>query len=156
MATTMIAADLERMGDLACSIAERTLALVRLPALPAPAQLPHMTDLTVSMVHGSLEAFVRLDTEQARRIILQDDEVDRLNAEIIQEVLAGMARGPEFIEPGLSLFSAVRHLERIADHATNIAEDVIYLVEGQIVRHHPEALNLPRPEAAAAPTDSRS
>jgi phosphate transport system protein len=69
-----------------------------------------------------------------------DDEVDRCNVEIIQEIIDLMRLSPQLIEPGLSLFSATRHLERIADHATNIAEDVIYLVEGEIVRHHPELL----------------
>jgi len=149
VAISTITSDLERMGDLSYSIAERTLALVRLPLIPTPADLQYMTGLTVDMVHGSLEAFVRLDAAQARRIILQDDEVDRLNCQIIQEVLAIMHQGPDLIEPGLSMFSAVRHLERIADYATNIAENAIYLVEGQIVRHHPEALSLPRPGAAA-------
>jgi phosphate transport system protein len=69
-----------------------------------------------------------------------DDEVDRYNNEIIQEIILNMQRAPALVDPGLSLFSAVRHLERIADHATNIAEDVVYLVEGNIIRHHPEAV----------------
>jgi len=150
LAISMITSDLERMGDLSCSIAERTLALLRFPPIPTPPHLQHMTDLTVDMVRGSLEAFFNRDTAQARRIILQDDEVDHLNSEIIQQVLAVMHQGPDLIEPGLSMFSVVRHLERIADHATNIAENAIYLVEGQIVRHNPEALGLPRPGMATS------
>jgi len=101
-----------------------------------------MTDLTASMVRQSLDAFIQLDTRLARRVCRLDDEVDRYNEEIIQEVLATMKSSPELIEPGLSLFSATRHLERIADHATNIAEDVVYLVEGEIVRHRPEAVEV--------------
>jgi phosphate transport system protein len=99
-----------------------------------------MTDLTTLMVRQSLEAFLQLDPREARRVCRFDDEVNRYNCEIIDEVVGLMRRSPELIEPGVSLFSAVRHLERIADHATNIAEDVIYLVEGEIVRHRPEAV----------------
>ena len=98
-----------------------------------------MTDLTTPMVRQSLDAFVNLDAELAQRVCRLDDEVDRYNEEIIDELIKFMrqvagARG----RPGLSLFSATRHLERIADHATNIAEDVVYLVEGEIIRHRPE------------------
>ena len=81
-----------------------------------------------------------VDPRQARRICRLDDEVDRYNSEIIAELIEMMQSSPALVEPGLSLFSATRHLERIADHATNIAEDVVYLVEGEIVRHRPEAL----------------
>jgi phosphate transport system protein len=140
-AVMMINVDLERMADLAENIAERAEALARPPFVPVPEQLQRMTDLTTTMVRQCLDAFVHLDAAQARRVVRLDDEVDRLNAEIIDEIVATMRRSPEVIEPGLSLFSAVRHLERIADHATNIAEDVVYLVEGEIVRHRPEARN---------------
>jgi phosphate transport system protein len=99
-----------------------------------------MTDLTTSMVRQSLDAFVNLDARLARRVWRLDDEVDRYNDEIIQDIIQSMQSAPEMVETGLSLFSAVRHLERIADHATNIAEDVVYLVEGEIVRHRPEAV----------------
>jgi phosphate transport system protein len=131
---------LERMGDLAVEIAERALHLAALPAIAVPEQLQQMTDLTTAMVRESLEAFVQLDPRQARRVCRFDDAVNRHNCEIINQIVALMRRSPELIEPGVSLFSAVRHLERIADHATNIAEDVIYLVEGEIVRHRPEAV----------------
>jgi phosphate transport system protein len=136
----MITTDLERMGDLAVEIAERAVHLASLPAIAVPPQLQQMTDLTTSMVRQSLEAFMQLDTRQARRVCRFDDEVNRHNCEIIEEIVRLMRQGPEMIDPGVSLFSAVRHLERIADHATNIAEDVIYLVEGEIVRHRPEAV----------------
>jgi phosphate transport system protein len=96
------------------------------------------------MVRQSLDAFINLDARLARRVIRLDDEVDRYNVEIINETIETMKQSPEMIDPGLSLFSAVRHLERIADHATNIAEDVVYLVEGEIVRHRPEAVEIDR------------
>jgi phosphate transport system protein len=133
----MITTDLEHMGDLAEEIAERALDLIRGPSFPVPARLGHMTDLVILMVRQSLDAFVNLSKEQAERVLRMDDEVDRYNVEIIQEVVAAMKSSDALIEAGLSLFSATRHLERIADHATNIAEDVIYLVEGEIVRHRP-------------------
>jgi phosphate transport system protein len=139
-AAMMITIDLERMGDLAEDIAERAIALARPPHIPIPAKLQRMTDLTTMMVRQSLDAFVNLDVHQARVVLRMDDEVDRYNNEIIQEVLQTMKDSPSLIDAGMSLFSATRHLERIADHATNIAEDVVYLVEGEIVRHRPAAL----------------
>ena len=134
-AILLINVDLERMADLAVDIAERAAELAGPPFIPVPEQLQRMTDLTILMVKDCLNAFVTLDTHQARRVVRLDDEVDRLNVAIIGELVQTMRRAPEDIEPGLSLFSATRHLERIADHATNIAEDVIYLVEGEVVRH---------------------
>jgi len=143
VAAMMITTDLERMGDLAEEIAERAIALASPPILPIPSRLQRMTDLTGVMVRHSLDAFVNLDKEQAERVMHMDDEVDRLNVEIIQEVMQNMKSSPALIEPGLSMFSATRHLERIADHATNIAEDVIYLIEGEIVRHRVPAASPP-------------
>ena len=137
--TFMISTDLERMGDLAKHIAEAAIALVG-PTVPIPKKLSQMTDVTTTLVRQSLDAFVNLDSHLARRVVRMDDEVDRYNDEIIQEVIELMKQSPNNIEPGLTLFTATRHLERIADHATNIAEDVIYLVEGDIVRHRPEAI----------------
>jgi phosphate transport system protein len=134
-AAMMINIDLERMGDLAEEIAERAIHLSRPPLLSIPSKLQRMTDLTTMMVHQSLDAFVNLHSEQAKQVMRMDDEVDRYNSEIIQEIVQAMQKSPELIDAGLSMFSATRHLERIADHATNIAEDVVYLVEGEIVRH---------------------
>lgn len=133
----MINTDLERMADLAVDIAERAVALAKLPPVPVPGRLEQMADVTTSMVRQSLDAFVNLDANLARRVCRQDDIVDRFNEEIIQELIKMMRSAPAQIEQGLSLFSATRHLERIADHATNIAEDVVYLVEGEIIRHVP-------------------
>lgn len=139
-AALKINTDLERMADLAEDIAERALYLAQWPAIPVPEKLQRMTDLTTTMVRQSLDAFVNLDARQARRVCRLDDEVDRYNNEIIHELIGMMQESPDMVEPGLSLFSATRHLERIADHATNIAEDVVYLVEGTIVRHQPAAV----------------
>jgi phosphate transport system protein len=141
-AAMKINTELERMADLAEDIAERAERLAQLPELPMPAKLQRMTDLTVSMVRQSLDAFVHLDARLARTVCRLDDEVDRYNHEIIEELIRTMKSSPEMVEPGLSLFSAVRHLERIADHATNIAEDVVYLAEGEIVRHRPAAVEV--------------
>jgi phosphate transport system protein len=105
-----------------------------------PTKLQKMTDLTTSMVRQSLDSFVHLDARLARMVCRLDDEVDRYNAEIIEELIGMMKKSPEMVEPGLSFFSATRHLERIADHATNIAEDVVYMVEGEIIRHRPAAV----------------
>jgi phosphate transport system protein len=140
-AALKINTDLERMADLAEDIAERALALSRPPLIPIPAKLQQMTDLTATMVRGSLDAFVNLDAQHARRMCRMDDEIDRYNDEIIDEIVHTMKESPEMVSPGLSLFSATRHLERIADHATNIAEEVVYLVEGEIIRHHPAAVD---------------
>src|SRR5437868_1050475 len=136
----LINTDLERMADLAEDIAECAVALARWPAIPIPADLQRMTDLTSSMVRQALDAFVNLDAKLARLVCRLDDEVDRYNKLIIDELIRLMQRSPDLVEPGLSLFSATRHLERIADHATNVAEDVIYLVAGAIVRHRPAAV----------------
>jgi phosphate transport system protein len=134
--------DLERMADLAGDIGERALVLARPPLIPIPKDLQSMTDLTTSMVRQSLDAFVHLDARLARRVCRLDDDVDHYNVDIIQETIRVMQKAPELVKPGLSLFSATRHLERIADHATNIAEDVVYLVEGEIIRHRPDAVKM--------------
>jgi len=145
--TFMVTTDLERMGDLAVDIAERAEALSSLPPVLGEAatdllsaKLQRMTDIATGMVRQSLDSFVGMDASMARRVIRTDIEVDRYHAEIIRDVIVRMQAKPEAVEPGLSLFSAVRHLERIADHATNIAEDVIYLVDGEVVRHRPDAV----------------
>jgi phosphate transport system protein len=143
VAAMLINTDLERMGDLAEEIAERAIHLARPPLMPTPQHLQSMADLATMMVRQSLDSFVNLNTLQAQTVLRMDEEVDRFNKEIIEEIVAAMQRSPELIEPGLSMFSAVRHLERIADHATNIAEDVVYLVEGEIIRHRPPPASHP-------------
>ena len=139
-AAMLINVDLERIGDLAEEIAERAVHLAEPPLLPIPdGKLQRMTDLTTMMLRQALDAFVNLNKSQAQAVMRMDDEVDRLNEEIIHEIVAEMKKAPPLIDAGLSMFSAVRHLERIADHATNIAEDVIYLIDGEIVRHREPA-----------------
>ena len=141
----MIVVDLERMGDLAEEIAERTIHLATRPPLAIPDEIVSMTDLSISMVRQSLEAFIGVDAEMARRIIRMDEGVNALNNRLIAHILDQMRSNPSQLEENLSLFSVVRCLERIADHATNIAEDVCYLVEGEIIRHTDRAQVLGRP-----------
>jgi len=140
IATLKINTDLERMADLAEAIAGRALHLARLPEIPIPEDLGRMADLTSRMVRLALDSFVNLDAKLAREVCRLDDKVDRYNGEIINGLIELMRESPLMTEAGLSLFSATRHLERIADHATNIAEDAVYLVEGEIVRHRQAAV----------------
>jgi phosphate transport system protein len=144
VAVLKINTNLSRISDLAVNIAERVLALNSLPPVAVPASLQNMTRLTVAMVRQSLDAFVNLDSRLAGKVILMDDEVDRFNREIIEELMSQMQAVPSVVPAGISLFSAVRHIERIADHAGHIAEDVIYMVEGDIIRNGP---HLARPSA---------
>lgn len=137
--TLMITTDLERMGDQAKHIAEAALSLAS-PPVPIPSKFSRMTDIALTMVRQSLDSFVNLDSQLARRVIRMDDEVDRYNDEIIADLTTSMKQSPDAVDTGLILFAATRQLERIADHATNIAEDVIYLIEGEIVKHRPEAI----------------
>jgi phosphate transport system protein len=97
-----------------------------------------MAEIAGEMLRNSIDAYVDLDADLARRVCSRDELVDRLNREIIGEILMRMKETPAHVEPLLHLFSASRHVERVADHATNIAEDVVYLVEGEIVRHRAE------------------
>jgi phosphate transport system protein len=137
--TFMITTDLERMGDLAKHLAEAAVVLSA-PPVPTPPKLSKMTEISLTMVRQSLDSFVNLDSQLARRVVRMDDEVDQLNDDLIAELTAAMKKSPDMVESGLTLFAATRQLERIADHATNIAEDVIYLIEGEIVKHRPEAI----------------
>ncbi|TWT29271.1 phosphate signaling complex protein PhoU [Blastopirellula retiformator] len=129
--------DLERIGDLTVNIAERAKCLGQYPNFEIPRRMERMVDVTRKMVAGALDAFVQLDSQAAMNVRHLDDDVDTLNREIIHELQDRMKACTAEIEPGLHCFSASRHIERIADHASNIAEDVIYLVEGEIVRHQP-------------------
>jgi phosphate transport system protein len=127
--------DLERIADLAVNVAERARSLDEYPTFPLPTKLTAMATMALKMVRGSLDAFVSLDAVTARKLITLDDTIDALNVEIIGELQSEMERNSAQVPPALYCFSATRHIERIADHATNIAEDVVYLVEGDIVRH---------------------
>ncbi|MDA7980589.1 MAG: phosphate signaling complex protein PhoU [Pirellulales bacterium] len=127
--------DLERIADLAVNVAQRTKCLVEEPEFPIPLKLDRMADLARTMLRDSLDALVDLDESKARLICQTDDEVDELNRQIIDELQVHMREQSVSISAALHCFSATRHMERIADHATNIAEDVIYLVSGEIARH---------------------
>lgn len=131
--------DLERMGDLAVNIAERTLDLLNEPLLKPLIDIPRMAELAQAMVRDSLDAFVRRDADLARNVCRRDDEVDQINDQIFRELLTYMMNDPKSIERALGLILIGRHLERIADHATNIAEDVVYLVQGKTIKHHAES-----------------
>jgi phosphate transport system protein len=128
--------DLERMGDQAVNIAERTLELLKEPLLKPLIDIPRMAELAQRMVKESLDAFVQQDVHRARGVCRQDDEVDRLDDQIFRELLTYMMQDPRAIARAVHLILVSRHIERIADHATNIAEDVIYLVEGKTIKHH--------------------
>jgi len=136
--TIKINSDLERMGDQAVNIAQRALSLVAQPALKPLIDIPHMADIAEKMVKDALDAFVRRDTELARQVVLRDDEVDNYRDLIFRELIAHMIKDPRHILQALDLILVSRNLERIADHATNIAEDVIYMVLGRDIRHHAE------------------
>jgi phosphate transport system protein len=127
--------DLERMADLACNIAERASQISSDTDFPIPGKIQEMADLTIGMVRNGLKAFINLDIELAFGVIQQDNAVDSANVIVISELSNLMRQNAEWVEPALHCFSASRHLERIADHATNVAEDVIYMVNGVIVRH---------------------
>jgi len=127
--------DLERIADLAVNVAERAQSLADHPEFMIPPQLARMARAAIAMVRMALDAFVEQDVRLARRVCKSDDEVDTLNRNVINELYEVMAAQPAMIEAAMHFFSASRHVERIADHATNIAEDVIYLVEGEIARH---------------------
>ena len=130
--------DLERIADLAVNIAERARCLTEHPEFTIPSGLEHMVQLANSMVRDALDAFVSLDVKAARDVCIRDEEVDACNREVIGELCQVMRQESDLVEAALHFFSAARHVERIADHATNIAEDVIYLVEGEIARHRSE------------------
>ncbi len=128
--------ELERIADLTVNIAERTISLAEHPEFEIPAKLERMFVRASDMVHDALDAFVDLDVEQAREVCRRDDEVDDFNRQVIDDLLETMRTRSDLVEAALHFFSVCRHVERIGDCATNIAEDVIYLVEGEIARHH--------------------
>jgi phosphate transport system protein len=130
--------DLERMGDLSVSIAESALALVREPVIRPSIDIPHIAALAQGMVRKALDAFVSRDSELARSVLASDDAVDNLRTASYHELTSFMENNSSQIPQALRLLNVVRNLERIADHATNIAEDVLFLVKGIDVRHHNE------------------
>ena len=130
--------DLERIGDLAVNLAERGIFLAGGQRTDVPLDFDTMTEKTKSMVRKSLEALVNMDSKLAYEVCAADDEVDAMNHQMFAIVQDEIRAHPEQTEPLIHLLSASRHLERVADHATNISEDVIYMIEGRIVRHKTE------------------
>ncbi len=130
--------DLERMGDLAVNITERALTLMREPAVKPLIDIPRIADLAEGMVHRALDAFAKHDADMARDVLLSDDAVDRLRDAVYDELLSFMQEERSTINRAVSLMFIAQNLERIADHSTNIAEDVLFAVKGVDVRHHNE------------------
>jgi phosphate transport system protein len=130
--------DLERMGDQAVNIAERALILNQEPPVKPFIDLPKMATLVESMVKDSLDAFVSRDVMKASNVCERDDQVDNYNEKIFHELLSIMIKDQATISRAVYLILIGRSLERIADHATNIAEDVIYMVAGRMIKHHAE------------------
>lgn len=127
--------DLERIGDLAVNIAKRAVFLSTKESVGIEFDFPRMVEIAKSMLKQSIDALVNMDTALANKVCASDDEIDSLNREMYRQIQDAIRKYPERMECLVNLLTVSRHLERIADHATNIAEDVIYMVEGEIIRH---------------------
>jgi phosphate transport system protein len=136
VAAVKINSDLERVGDLAVNVAEAAARYIMHPAVKPLIDLPRMGQLALQMLHQALDAFVARDAAAAQHVLEQDDVLDGLKDQIFRELLTYMLGDTSKIEPGIDLILISRHLERAGDHATNIAEDVIFIVEARDVRHH--------------------
>jgi phosphate transport system protein len=137
-ATMKMNSDLERMGDQAVNIAQRAQSVITQPQMQPLIDIPQMAEIAERMVKDSLDAFTRRDTQLARAVVLRDDEADQYRDRVFRALIAEMIKEPRSIQQALDLILVSRSLERIADHATNIAEDVIYMVLGRDIRHHAE------------------
>ena len=132
--------DLERIGDLAVNIAERSQFLSEQKPIDTLFDFETMAEKTQAMVKSSIDALVNIDCDLASQVCQADDEIDAINHQMYEQAKMQIKQDPENIETLIHLLSVSRHLERIADHATNIAEDVIYMVQAEVVKHHPERL----------------
>ncbi len=130
-----ITTDLERMGDFAVNIAERAIELNEEPVLKPYIDIPKMREIAQGMIRDALNAFVKKDKELAINVIMRDDQVDDLKRDVLQELALFMAKDPSTVSRAMKVSFVAQYLERVADHATNIAEMVIYLVDGKIIRH---------------------
>ena len=128
--------DLERVGDLAVNIAEAVQRYMRHPPVKELIDIPRMAGIAQRMLRDALDAYVRRDTALAQAVLNEDDALDALKTQVFRELLTYMLQDPTTIEPALDLILISRHLERIGDHATNVAEDVIFMVSARDVRHH--------------------
>ena len=136
VAAVKINTDLERVGDLAVNIAEAAKRYALHPPLKKLIDIPRMGDIAQSMLRAAVDSFVRRDTVLAQHVLNEDDNLDGLKTQIFRELLTYMLQDPGTVEPAIDLILISRHLERIGDHATNIAEDVIFMVSARDVRHH--------------------
>lgn len=130
-----ITTDLERMGDFAVNIAERAIELNEEPVLKPYIDIPKMREIAQGMIRDALNAFVKKDKHLALDVIMRDDQVDDLKRDVLQELALYMAKDPATVSRAMKVSFVAQYLERVADHATNIAEMVIYLVDGKIIRH---------------------
>jgi phosphate transport system protein len=139
VAAVKINTDLERVGDLAVNIAEAGTRYIGHPPVKTLIDIPRMGDIAQTMLRDALDAYVKRDTRLANRVLNEDDRLDTLKTQVFRDLLTYMLRDQGTVEPSLDLILVSRHLERIGDHATNIAEDVIFMVSALDVRHHPPA-----------------
>jgi len=137
VAAVKINTDLERVGDLAVNIAEAGTRYITHPPVKKLIDIPTMGDIAQSMLRDALDAYVRRDTKLAQQVLNEDDRLDGLKTQVFRDLLTHMLKDQSTVEPSLDLILVSRHLERIGDHATNIAEDVIFMVTSLDVRHHP-------------------
>lgn len=128
--------NLERMGDIAVNIAQRAISLLNPQPVVPQIDIPHMSRLAEDMIRNSIDAFIRRDPDLAKKVLGSDDAVDHLRDEMYQEIVKYMGEDVHRIHPGIDYMFVARGLERLADHATNIAEDVLFFVQGVDVRHH--------------------
>ncbi len=136
LAVIKINADLERVGDQALNISERVRDLQALPPIELPVDIPKLASLAATMVRNALQAFIDGDAELAEKVLLMDDEVDEMNRSVYRTLTRCIQERPECSRHALNVLLIARNLERVGDHATNIAEDVIFWVRGADVRHH--------------------
>lgn len=134
--------ELERIADLAVDICQRVLDLVDKPLLKPLIDIPKLSAIAQNMVRDAIDAFVNKDAELAKKVILSDSEADKLRNLVADELINDyLAKDPKSASRAVPLLLISRHLERICDHTTNIAEDIVYMVEGKVVKHHPEKLS---------------
>ena len=136
VAAVKINTDLERVGDLAVNIAEASKRYIGHAPVKQLIDIPQMGQIAQAMLRDALDAFVKRDTELATRVLNEDDRLDSLKTQVFRDLLTHMLQNQSTVEPSLDLILVSRHLERIGDHATNIAEDVIFMVSALDVRHH--------------------
>ena len=136
LSAVKINTDLERVGDLAINIAEAAMRYLGHPPVKELIDIPRMAEIAQGMLRDALDAFVRRDTLLAQQVLDADDTLDALKTQVFRELLTYMLQDPHTIEPSIDLILVSRHLERIGDHATNVAEDVIFMVSARDVRHH--------------------